>query len=107
MDESPKKPDPNFAPLLAIGNALASAWRPAAGLTVNQATLRVVRFEGHFSEFHTHEIDECYVVLDGDLVIEIRDEGARLLRSGDAYVVRAGTVHRPYAMPRATVLLVT
>jgi mannose-6-phosphate isomerase-like protein (cupin superfamily) len=102
-----KKPDPNFAPLLAMGRALPAAWRAAPALTSNQATLRVVRFEGHFSGFHTHEIDECYVVLEGDLVVEIEGAGAVLVGAGEAYVVRAGTVHRPFALPRATVLLVT
>jgi mannose-6-phosphate isomerase-like protein (cupin superfamily) len=101
-----KSPDPNYASLFAIGKALA-AWRPAAALTVNQATLRVVKFEGHFSEFHVHDVDECYVVLEGELVVEIKGEPATLLAPGDAYVVRAGTTHRPYAMPRALVLLVT
>jgi len=67
----------------------------------------VVRFEGHFAELHTHDIDECYVVLDGALVVEIEGQGSALLNAGDAYVVRARTRHRPYALPTATVLLVT
>jgi mannose-6-phosphate isomerase-like protein (cupin superfamily) len=102
-----QKADPNFAPLLAIGKALAQAWRPTAAITVNQANLRVVRFEGHYGGFHAHEVDECYVVLEGDIVVELEGEGSAVLRTGDAYVVRAGKVHRPFAMPRATVLLVT
>jgi mannose-6-phosphate isomerase-like protein (cupin superfamily) len=104
---SDPKTDPNFAPLLAIGKAAKQAWKPNAALTANQAVLRVVRFEGHFSGMHSHEIDECYVVLDGELVVEIEGEASTLLKTGDAYVVRARTRHRPYALPVATVLLVT
>ncbi|MFO0614161.1 MAG: cupin domain-containing protein [Polyangiaceae bacterium] len=104
---SDTKTDPNFAPLLAIGKAARQAWKPSAALTANQAVLRVVRFEGHFSQLHSHDVDECYVVLDGELVVEIEGEASSLLRMGDAYVVRAGTRHRPYALPVATVLLIT
>lgn len=100
-------PDPNLARLHAIGRALRAPWRPVPALTVNQSTLRVVKFEGHFADFHTHEIDECYVVLEGELLVELEGEPATRLGKGDAYVVRAGTRHRPFALPHATVLLIT
>jgi mannose-6-phosphate isomerase-like protein (cupin superfamily) len=107
MSSDARKADPNFAPLVAMGRALASGWSPQAALTVNRATMRVVRFEGHFPQFHAHDSDECYVVLEGDIVVEIEGEASALVQTGEAYVVRAGTVHRPFAMPRATVLLIT
>jgi mannose-6-phosphate isomerase-like protein (cupin superfamily) len=66
-----------------------------------------VRFEANGPEVHAHEIDECYVVLDGELVIEIEGKETLHLAKGDAYVVRAGTRHRPFALPRASILLVT
>jgi mannose-6-phosphate isomerase-like protein (cupin superfamily) len=99
--------DPSLAHLTAMGKALRTAWRAHPALTVNQASLRVVRFEGHFSQFHAHAEDECYVVLEGELLVEIEGEPARHLQRGDAYVVRAGVVHRPFATPIAIVLLVT
>lgn len=98
---------PTIARLGAIASALGAAWRPEPALEVNAATLRVVKFEGHFSGFHAHTIDECYVVLDGELVVEIEGEPAVHLARGDAFVVRAGKRHRPFAMPRASVLLIT
>lgn len=108
MSEAPSKPtSAAFAPLLEIGKNAKQAWKPQPGLKANQATLRVVRFEGHFSQLHAHDIDECYVVLDGELVVEIEGEKGALLRTGDAFVVRAHTRHRPYALPVATVLLIT
>jgi len=98
--------DPNLAHLPAIAKSIG-AWTPHPALTVNQATLRVVRFEAHGPEVHAHDIDECYVVLDGELVIEIEGKETLHLAKGDAYVVRAGTRHRPFALPRASILLVT
>ena len=107
MSSDPRPPDPNFAPLVAMGRALAAGWTSQPALDVNRANLKVVRFEGHFPQFHAHEVDECYVVLEGDIVVEIEGKPSALVQTGEAYVVRAGTVHRPFAMPRATVLLIT
>jgi quercetin dioxygenase-like cupin family protein len=67
----------------------------------------VVKFQGHFAQWHTHDEDECYVVLEGELLVELEGRPAVRLVAGDAYVVRAGTVHRPFATPLAMVLLVT
>jgi mannose-6-phosphate isomerase-like protein (cupin superfamily) len=98
---------PRFAALLATGRQLRQPWRPEPALDVNAAHLRVVRFQGHFTEWHTHTEDECYVVLEGEVLVEIKGENSVRLGAGDAYVVRAGVVHRPFATPLATVLLVT
>jgi len=95
------------ANLLAIARSISGAWRPQAALGVNQATLRVVRFDSRAPEFHTHDIDECYVVLEGELIVEIEGEASTHVAKGAAFVVRAGTKHRPFAMPSASVLLIT
>lgn len=100
-------PSTAVAHLLDIAKSLKKPWQPAPALTVNGATLRVVKFEGHFSGFHKHDVDECYVLLDGEMLVEIQDDAATRLVKGDAFVVRAGTVHRPFALPHATVLLIT
>lgn len=98
--------EPNLAHLLALARAIRP-WRPEPALTVNQATLRVVKFDAHSPEYHAHDVDECYVVLDGELVVEIEGEPSTHLAKGDAYVVRAGTRHRPFALPAASILLIT
>jgi mannose-6-phosphate isomerase-like protein (cupin superfamily) len=107
MPGAPDRIDPNLARLYAIARSIRAPWQPEPALTVNQATLRVVKFEGHFADFHRHDVDECYVVLEGELLVELEGEPATRLVRGDAYVVRAGTVHRPFALPQATVLLIT
>jgi mannose-6-phosphate isomerase-like protein (cupin superfamily) len=99
--------DPNLAHLHTIARGIRTPWVPHPALTVNQATLRVVKFEGHSPDFHTHDIDECYVVLDGEGLIELEGAGSTHLAKGDAYVVRAGTSHRPLALPHASILLIT
>jgi mannose-6-phosphate isomerase-like protein (cupin superfamily) len=102
----PSRPDSTLAHLHAIARSIRP-WQPHAALTVNQATLRVVKFDGHSPELHVHDADECYVVLDGELLVEIEGEPSTHLVKGDAYVVRAGTKHRPFALPSASILLIT
>jgi mannose-6-phosphate isomerase-like protein (cupin superfamily) len=92
---------------LKIAATIQAPWQPVPALDVNQARLRVVKYEGRYPDMHRHEIDECYVVLEGELVLEIDGAPSEHLARGDAYVMRAGVVHRPFAMPRATVLLIT
>lgn len=99
--------DPNLARLHAIAKSIQTPWQPHAALSVNQATLRVIKLEGHSPDFHTHDVDECYVVLEGEMLIELEGGGSTHLAKGDAYVVRAGTVHRPLALPLTSVLLIT
>src|ERR1019366_2627215 len=99
--------DPNLARLHAIARAIRTPWQPHPALSVNQATLRVVKLEGHSPDFHTHDIDESYGVLDGEALIELEGAGSTHLAKGDAYVVRAGTSHRPLALPHASILLIT
>jgi mannose-6-phosphate isomerase-like protein (cupin superfamily) len=99
--------EPSLARLMVIAESIRAPWRPHPALTVNQATLRVVKFQGHVAQWHTHTLDECYVVLSGEVLVELRGEPAVRLQPGDAYVVRAGVEHRPFALPLATILLIT
>lgn len=99
--------DSNLVHLDAIARSI-QPWVPHPALTVNQATLRVVKYDAQGSpELHHHDVDEGYVVLDGELVIEILGQASLHLKKGDAYVVRAGTSHRPLALPTASILLIT
>ncbi len=99
--------DASLARLLLLARAARQPWRAEDALTVNQARLRVVKFQGHFAQWHTHTEDECYVVLEGELLVEVEGAPAVRLSPGDAYVVRGGVVHRPFAVPIAMVLLIT
>lgn len=107
MADPPPPEAPALARLMQIAETIRTPWQPHPALTANQATLRVVKFQGHAARWHTHAEDECYVVLSGEVLVELRGEPATHLRSGDAYVVRAGVEHRPFALPLATVLLIT
>lgn len=74
--------------------------------TVNDAVVRLGIFEGEFP-WHKHtEQDEFFLVLDGEILLDV--EGAEPVRLcvHQGFTVPKGVVHRPRSPRRSTVLMV-
>jgi mannose-6-phosphate isomerase-like protein (cupin superfamily) len=94
--------------LIDIG-AEASAHEPWFNQTLTQVNDAVIRLGVLEGEFHWHKHDredEFFLVLDGELVIEI--EGGDTVRLGphQGYTVPRGVVHKTSAPVRTTVVMV-
>lgn len=61
-------------------------------------------FEGTY-RFHTHDRDEMYMVLQGEIYVEYDDGRKVHLRPQETLVVQAGEVHRSGAEQKALVLM--
>jgi mannose-6-phosphate isomerase-like protein (cupin superfamily) len=75
--------------------------------TVNDALIRLGVIEGDF-HWHKHDDeDEFFLVLEGELLIDLR-EGDRTITLGphQAFTVPRETIHRTRAPRRATILMV-
>jgi mannose-6-phosphate isomerase-like protein (cupin superfamily) len=71
-------------------------WAPRIVASYNDNDVCVVRVEGEFV-WHKHDdTDDLFLVLDGELDIELRDRTVTL-GPGDLYVVPKGIEHRPCA----------
>ena len=69
-------------------------WSPRVVATVNDHDVMVVRVEGEFV-WHNHpDTDDFFLVLAGELDIELRDRTVAL-SPGELYVVPKGVEHRP------------
>lgn len=80
-------------------------WSPRVIAEMNDYQFKLVKLHGEFV-WHSHEhTDEVFIVLDGDLTIELR-EGAVPLTAGEMYVVPKGVEHRPVAVAECSVMLV-
>ena len=80
-------------------------WSPRTVTTFNDCDIMVVKAEGEFV-WHKHdETDDLFLVLRGELVIELRD-GSVTLGPGDLFVVPKGVEHRPVAKEEVHVLLI-
>ena len=80
-------------------------WQPRTVATFNGHDVMVAKLEGEFV-WHKHDdSDDFFLVLDGELTIELRDRSVRL-REGELFVVPKGVEHRPVAAKEAHVMLI-
>lgn len=71
-------------------------WSPKVVARLNDYEVKVVRLQGEFV-WHSHEdTDELFLVIDGELTIQLRD-GDIVLRPGELFVVPKGVEHCPRA----------
>ena len=91
-----------------LAAALATFDEPYAPRSVarmNVYKLMVVRAQGEFV-WHSHpETDDVFLVLEGELVIDLRDRSVTL-GPGELFVVPRGVEHRPRSSAGAAVLLI-
>lgn len=82
-----------------------SHWDPHVVADYNDNEVMVVRFQGEFP-FHLHEdTDDFFLVLDGEMVMDLED-AAHPVKAGELFVVPKGVTHRPRAAEECKVLLI-
>jgi mannose-6-phosphate isomerase-like protein (cupin superfamily) len=99
---------------VSLDAALASfdeLWSPRIVARFNDCDVRVAKVAGEHL-WHAHDdTDEVFLVLDGELLIALRDGGGRTERTvrlprGSVFVVPRGVEHRPSAPGGARILMV-
>jgi mannose-6-phosphate isomerase-like protein (cupin superfamily) len=85
--------------------AFSDHWSPRIVAGFNGHDVMVVKAKGEFT-WHSHpDTDDFFLVLKGQLTIELRD-GAVRLGPGDLYIVPKGVEHRPVAEEEVHILLI-
>ena len=80
-------------------------WQPRTVAEFNGHDIMVAKVQGEFV-WHKHdETDDLFLVLRGELTIELRD-GPVTLRPGQLFVVPKGVEHRPVAKEEVHLLLI-
>lgn len=83
-------------------------WSPKVVARLNDYQIKLVRLAGEFV-WHTHsETDELFLVLDGTLVIQLRetDGGDVTVAPGQMFVVPRGVEHCPRADGEVRAMLI-
>ncbi|MET9465209.1 cupin domain-containing protein [Streptomyces sp. NPDC006544] len=84
---------------------ITTHWEPKTVLEANGLELKAVKVKGEFV-WHNHpEGDELFIVVGGDLVIELKDRDSVRLGPGDMFVVPRGLDHRPVAEEECRILI--
>jgi mannose-6-phosphate isomerase-like protein (cupin superfamily) len=102
--------DVKFGPLTPIDvDAEAAAVEPWFNQTLTQVNDSVVRLGVIEGDFHWHKHDhedEFFLVLDGNLLIDVEGADTVSLERHQAYTVPRGVVHRTRAPVRTTIVMV-
>jgi mannose-6-phosphate isomerase-like protein (cupin superfamily) len=80
-------------------------WSPQTVALFNGHDIMVVKVQGEFN-WHSHpDTDDFFLVLKGEIDIELRDRTVNL-KAGEMFVVPKGVEHRPVAQEEAHLLLI-
>ena len=83
---------------------ISDHWHPRIVARVDGYNVKLVKVKGEFV-WHAHaDQDEMFLVLEGEIVIRMRDGDVSLSR-GDLFVVPKGTEHCPFAENEASLLV--
>jgi mannose-6-phosphate isomerase-like protein (cupin superfamily) len=80
-------------------------WAPKVVARMNDYEFKLVKIQGEFV-WHTHaNTDDVFIVLEGEMSIELRD-GRVDLKAGEMFVVPRGVEHKPVAASECKLVLV-
>lgn len=89
---------------------LQGHWQPRVVAEMNDYQFKVVKIAGEFLWHQHSDTDETFIVLDGELRIDMRDADAQIrsidLRAGQMAVIPQGVEHRPCALSEVKLLLI-
>lgn len=86
--------------------AFSEAWQPRTVALFNGHDIMVAKLRGQY-HWHVHpDTDDFFLVLKGDLQIDLEDGSTVSLKPGQVYIVPRGIRHRPRAEPEAHIMLI-
>ncbi len=84
---------------------ITTHWDPHVIADYNDNDVMVVKFQGSFP-YHLHEdTDDFFLVLKGEMVMDL-DGASHLVKAGEIFIVPRGVTHRPRADAECEVLLI-
>ncbi|MEU0337003.1 cupin domain-containing protein [Streptomyces sp. NPDC006193] len=80
-------------------------WSPKTVLEANGLEFKAAKVQGEFV-WHDHpEGDELFLVVRGELTIDLEDRPSAVLRAGEMFVVPRGVRHRPRAEQECEIVI--
>lgn len=95
---------PSVISIADAKNKVTHPWLHRVLGQVDNYCVYLCRFKGVY-RFHQHDLDEMYLVLEGEIFIEYKDGPTLVLKAGDTLVVNANRIHRSGANEDTLVLM--
>ena len=80
-------------------------WSPRIVAEMNDYQFKVVKIKGDFVWHNHDDTDEVFIVLEGEMKIEFKDETVEL-KKGEMFVVPKGVEHKPHSENECKIMLV-
>ena len=80
-------------------------WSPRIIAEMNDYQFKLVKIKGDFVWHNHNDTDEVFIVLEGEMKIEFKDETVEL-KKGEMFVVPKGVEHKPYSDKECKIMLV-
>lgn len=80
-------------------------WSPRIAGELNDSYVKLAKLKGEFIWHHHENEDELFLVVQGELVIELRDQKVDLVE-GEFIIIPKGVEHRPVAADEVHVMLI-
>jgi len=94
----------NVVNLTSKLNSVNDYWTPRIIGELNQQHVKIAKFKGDFVMHKHDDEDELFLVIQGQLFIELCDRTLEL-NTGELVVIPKGIEHRPYAPKEVSVML--
>lgn len=85
-------------------NLFNEYWQPKVLGEVNDSYVKIAKLKGEFL-WHSHEEEEMFYVIDGQLMIKFRDQDV-ILNEGEFLIIPKGVEHMPVAETEVQVMLI-
>lgn len=89
---------------------LQGHWQPRLVAEMNDYQFKVVKIAGEFLWHQHSDTDETFIVLGGELRIDLRDASGSIrsidLKAGQMAVIPQGLEHKPFAQDEVQLLLI-
>jgi len=72
--------------------------------TLDNYGVNLVLIEGEYP-FHSHNGNEFFLIIEGEVYIDVKDEKSIRLREGEALLIKEGIVHRSRSSKRSIALV--
>jgi mannose-6-phosphate isomerase-like protein (cupin superfamily) len=83
----------------------SETWSPKVVAEMNNYQFKLAKIKGEFV-WHEHtDTDEVFIVIEGSMGIELRNDSIHL-SEGEMYVVPKGVEHKPFALEECKIMLV-